>query len=110
MQLQENLQAFSDAGIGVVGFTYDTPLLQQQFIDKYGIEYPFLSDIDAYTMKALGILDENYQPGEDHYGIPHPGIFILNADLQIVAKIFVNGYDKRVNASGVLDEALSVLN
>ena len=35
-------------------------------------------------MKALGILDENYQPGDEHYGIPHPGIFILDTNMQIV--------------------------
>ncbi|MFT7461044.1 MAG: peroxiredoxin, partial [Planctomycetota bacterium] len=56
MQLQENLQAFTDVGIGVVGITYDKPDLQQQFIENRGIDYPFLSDVEAYTMKALGIL------------------------------------------------------
>ena len=110
MQLQEILQAFKDAGIGVVAMTYDAPELQQKFIEQRGIEYPFLSDIDAYSMKALGILDEFYKPGEHHHGIPHPGIFILNSELEIVGKIFVNGYEKRVNAEAVLAYAQEVLN
>jgi peroxiredoxin len=110
VQLQENLQAFTDVGIGVVGITYDKPDLQQQFIENRGIDYPFLSDVEAYTMKTLGILDENYQPGNEHYGIPHPGIFILTPELKIVGKIFVNGYEKRVNAQAVLAYAEKVLN
>ncbi len=110
MQLQDNLQAFNDAGIGVVALTYDSPELQKMFIEQRGIEYPFLSDIDAHSIKVLGILDEFYQPGEDHYGIPYPGIFILNSDLKIVGKIFVKGHEKRVNAEAVLAYAIKVLN
>ena len=110
MQLQEKLTEFRDAGIAVVALTYDSPELQQKFIQERGIEYPFLSDIEAYSVNALGILDENYKLGEHHYGIPHPGIFILNPDFEIVGKIFVNGYEKRVNAEAVLAYTKKVLN
>jgi peroxiredoxin len=74
VQLQKNLAAFHEAGIEVVALTYDDPSLQQLFIDKNGIEYAFLSDIDAYSVKALGILNEGYEPGDGAYGIPHPFI------------------------------------
>ncbi len=110
VQLQHNIQAFRDAGIAVVALTYDEPHLQQAFVDKNHIDYPFLSDVDAYTVTALGILNEKYQPGDGSYGIPHPGIFILNPDLEIVGKIFVDGYEKRVNAQAVLAYAQERLN
>ena len=110
VQLQENLQAFTDAGIGVVGITYDKPDLQLKFIQERGITYPFLSDVDAYSMLALGILNEQYQPEDEHYGIPHPGIFILDSNMQIVGKIFVDAYQKRVNAQAVLSYAIKALN
>lgn len=109
MQLQEKTRAFADAGIGIVGFTYDSPELQRAFIKKHGIKYPFLSDIEARTVNALGILNEDYQPSDEHYGIPHPGIFVLNPQLEIVDKIFVNGYEKRVNADTVLARAIKAL-
>ena len=109
MQLQSQLESFHSAGLAVVGLTYDKPELQDKFIRERGIQFPFLSDINAESMKALGILDENYQPGDEHYGIPHPGIFILDANMQIVGKIFVKGYEKRVNAVAVLDYALEKL-
>ena len=110
VQLQKYLQDFQAAGIAVVALTYDAPDLQQDFIDKNGIAYPFLSDIDAYTVKSLGILNEKYQPGDDAYGIPHPGIFILDPDMKVVGKFFVKGYEKRVDAQAVLAAAVALLN
>ena len=109
MQLQEFLPQFKDAGISVVGLTYDSPQLQKAFIDTHGITYPFLSDIDAKSVKALGILNTQYQPGDGSYGIPYPGVFVLDSEYKIVGKIFVEAYSSRVNAQGVLDYAKGVL-
>ena len=109
VQLQENLEAFERAGIAVVALTYDAPELQQAFIDKEGISYPFLSDIDATSVKALEILNTQYEPGEGAYGIPYPGIFVVDKQLTIVGKIFVEGYDKRVDAQSVLAYAQELL-
>ena len=89
--------------------TYDSPELQQRFIEAGDITYPFLSDIDAETMSALEILNQDYQPGDSNYGIPHPGVFVVNADKQIVGKIFVDSFRIRVDGEGVLDYALDVL-
>lgn len=90
--------------------SYDTPDMQQPFIDVASITYPILSDIEGSSSIILGILNEQYSPGEDAYGIPHPGIFIMDSDRQIVHKIFVEGYDIRVDGEAVLaiaDDALA---
>ena len=109
VQLQENITAFNKAGIAVVALTYDAPDLQQAFVAEHGISYPLLSDIDANSIKALDILNTKYEPGDGAYGIPYPGIYVVNPDLDIVGKIFVEGYDTRVDAQGVLQYALGVL-
>jgi peroxiredoxin len=109
VQLQSQLSAFHAAGIGVVGLTYDAPELQQAFAEKNGIRFPFLSDINAASVKALGILNEDYEPGDDNYGIPHPGIFIIDTEMNIVGKIFVSEYSKRVTAESVLATAKGLL-
>ncbi len=90
--------------------TYDSPELQQRFIDAGSITYPFISDVDTATMTALGILNEDYEPGEPAYGIPYPGVFVLNPEQQIVGKIFVESYRTRVDAEGMLAYALDALN
>ncbi len=92
-----------------MALTYDAPLLQQKFIDKFSITYPLLSDVDATSVKNLGILDTEYQPGDTNYGIPHPGIFIVNREQRIVGKLFLEGYETRIDADAVLDYANQVL-
>lgn len=109
VQLQKNLQAFHEAGIGVVGLTYDSPKLQQKFADKNGLEYPLISDVDAYSVKALDILNTKYEPGDRAYGIPYPGIFVLDSNQKIVGKVFIEGYKKRVHALQVLEYAKGLL-
>jgi len=93
----------------MVAITYDKPELQQAFIDAASLNYPFLSDIDAATMQALGILNQEYEPGDDNYGIPYPGIFVLNPDKEIVGKIFEERYQTRVDAPTTLAYALELL-
>lgn len=110
VQLQQYQQDFQDAGIGIVAITYDAPDLQQAFVDTNGITYPFLSDIDATTVKALGILNEEYQPGDGAYGIPHPGVLIINPNMEVVGKVFIEGYKTRVDARSVLAKAIELLN
>lgn len=108
-QLNENLEAFQQAGINVVGLTYDSPAEQQPFKDKFSIAYPLLSDNDASTVKILGILNEQYQPGENAYGIGHPGAFVINNDGVIVGKIFIEAYSARIDAAALLNYASGLL-
>jgi peroxiredoxin len=110
VQLQENLRKFTDAGLGVVVLTYDAPEAQEQFIAARGIEYPMLSDVEAASVIALGILNAEYQPGHSAYGIPHPGIYVLDGSATIRAKLFVEGYQARVDADDVLAVARRALN
>jgi peroxiredoxin len=109
VQLQSQLASFTGAGIGVVALTYDAPDLQRKFIDKFGIGYPLLSDVDATSVKNLGILNIDYEPGDSSYGIPYPGVFVLDRQRTIVGKIFLDGYTTRVDAEGVLAYAQGVI-
>ena len=109
MQLQSRIQRFTEAGIGVVAITYDAPALQRAFVGRNAITYPILSDIGAVTMKRLDVLDPSYPPGDDNYGVPYPGVFIVDLQHRIVGKVFLKGFQKRVDADGVLAFAQEVL-
>jgi len=109
VQLQEHKAEFDAAGIALVVLTYDAPEVQRQFIEKFSITYPMLSDVEASTVRALGILNTEYEPGHSAYGIPHPGIFVIRPDGTIAGKLFIDGYETRVDAGAVLDYALEVL-
>jgi peroxiredoxin len=109
-QLNKSLARFEQAGINVVGLTYDSADDQQPFKDKFSIGYPILSDNNAATVKALGILNEKYSLGEAAYGIGHPGAFVVDTNGMIVGKIFIEAYSTRVDANSLFDFADNLLN
>lgn len=109
IQLQEYKAKFDAAGIGLVAITYDEPALQQAFIDKHGIEYPILHDVNTATFYTLGILNEKYQKGDSAYGIPHPGMIVIDSNGQIAGKLFLEAYSVRVSAEASLDYARQML-
>jgi peroxiredoxin len=109
VQLQEHLQAFQDAGFGVVVLTSDSPSTQDAFIESWNIQYPMLSDVNATSVKALQILNTDYEPGDGAYGIPYPGVFVIGTDQKIAGKIFIDGYQTRMKTLNLLKYAKSVL-
>jgi peroxiredoxin len=109
IQLQETRPGFDAAGIGMVAMTYDEPALQRAFIDRHGITIPVLSDNDALSFKTLGILDTGYSPGDPRYGIPYPGMIIVDTQGVVVGKLFVEDYTSRVDSAAALAVAKNAL-
>lgn len=109
IQLQAHLDVFREAGIGVVAMTYDDPALQAQFVSKWGIQYPLLHDVQTLSFRTLGILNEAHQPGDTAYGIPHPGMIVIDRDGLVVGKLFLEAYSVRVDALSALAFAKTAL-
>jgi peroxiredoxin len=109
IQLQAHSADFAAAGIGMVAITYDAPQVQQAFIDKFGITIPVLSDIDGLSFKTLGILNTQYREGDFQYGIPYPGMIVLNPEGEVVGKLFVEAYSSRVDSAAALAFARATL-
>ncbi|MDG2047515.1 MAG: redoxin domain-containing protein [Halioglobus sp.] len=109
IQLQEHKAEFEEAGVGMVAITYDDPTLQQAFIDKFDITIPVVSDVNGLSFKTLGILNEEFKPGEFQYGIPHPGMIVVNPDGKVVGKLFLEAYSSRVSATAALAFARTTL-
>jgi hypothetical protein len=68
-----------------------------------------LSDDKALSFKTLGILNEDYQPGDSNYGIPYPGMIIVDPHGIVVGKLFVEDYAQRVDSTAALAFAKSAL-
>lgn len=109
IQLNEYADEFAAAGIGLVAITYDAPELQQAFAEQHAIRIAILSDVDTLTFKTLGILNEDYVPGDSAYGIPYPGMIIIDTDGVVVGKLFLEAYSSRVSAEAALAYARKVL-
>ena len=61
------------------------------------------------SLKTLGILNADYQPGEAQYGIPYPGMIVIDRQGQVVGKLFLEAYSSRVDAESALNFAMQRL-
>ena len=109
IQLQQHSADFEAAGIGLVAMTYDAPRLQQAFAARHGITIALLSDVDGLSFKTLGILNDQYRKGDFEYGIPHPGMIVINPQGEVVGKLFLEAYSSRVDSAAALAFAEAAL-
>ena len=95
MQLAEWRERFAELGVNVAGMTYDDLTVLKAFHDKQDLGYPLLRDEAVKHVKAYGVLNERYQPGDRGYGIPHPGILFVRPNGEVALKFAVPGYRSR---------------
>lgn len=105
MQLSEVHGQFEALGIQVAAMSYDSNETSREFAERHDIRFPILADENARHVLAFGILNEQYEPGHRAYGIPHPGIFLVDGDGMIVAKFAEDNYRERPDLTVVLEAA-----
>ncbi len=83
--------------------TYDSVELLAAFHGEKNLGYPLLHDEQARHVLGFDVLNEAYAPGHRAYGIPHPGIFLIDENGVITAKFAVPGYRQRPAMREVLE-------
>ncbi len=68
-QFNDNLQAFSRSGVTVVGISPDGAEKHRRFRDKYGLQFPLLTDADRSIMTAYGAYGEKTLYGKKTVGV-----------------------------------------
>jgi peroxiredoxin Q/BCP len=104
--LQQNLKTLEDAGVVVVGISYDPVEVLAKFSEERKITYPLLSDPDHKTIVDYGLLNKEAKGRAE--GVPNPGTMILDRDGVIRAKLFYDGYNKRHQAADVAKAAEAI--
>ncbi len=107
-QLVEVRDRFEALGFHVATMTYDPVATLKDAEEDYGTDFPLLYDQDSVHIKAMGILNTQYEPGHRAYGIPYPGIFVLDSSGTIRAKLAEEDYKVRPDFSLVLEAASAV--
>ena len=102
MELQQNLDRIRKEGLGVAAISYDSIGALKSFADRQHIAYPLLSDPDSKIIRAYDILNETTKPGTLTYGIPYPGVYIVDAQGKVVSKYFEDDYRDRVSTADIL--------
>ncbi len=90
------------AGLGLAAVSYDSIAVLKQFSARAGITFPLLSDADSAVIRRYGILNETIDKGTPFYGIPYPGIYILDPAGTVVSKYFEDDYRVRDTAASIL--------
>jgi peroxiredoxin len=99
-ELQANLAALEQAGITVVGISYDSVDTLARSAPKHGLTFTLLSDEGSRTIDAFGI--RNQEAKGKGAGIPHPAIFILDQHGVIRAKLMHEGYRTRPTPADII--------
>lgn len=104
-QLVEVAPEFESMGFNVATMTYDSLQTLKNAETDHGVDFPMLRDEDTRHFSALNIVNDQYEPGDRAYGIPYPGIFLLDADGTIRFKFAEADYRERPDFSEVLTVA-----
>lgn len=102
MELQQNLASIEEKGLGVAAISYDSVSVLKNFADRQHLTYPLLSDPYSKIIRAFGILNETVKPGNMAYGIPYPGIYVVDVQGKVVSKYFEDDYKDRVSTADIL--------
>ena len=106
VQLQRDLKSIEDAGVQIVGISYDEPKVLKTVSDRMKITFPLLSDPESKTIDAYHIRNEAAKGKAE--GVPHPGTFILDREGVIRAKLFLEGYRDRHTTEALIKAAKAV--
>ena len=95
-ELNLEVLKFKKRGYLVSAISYDSPKILANFSNVEKLIFPLLSDQNFATFKALNVLNKMHQPNARHYGIPYPGVLVVNPDGKVIHKYFYEGYKNRV--------------
>ena len=104
--MQRDLKSIEDAGVQVVGISYDDTKILKAFSDRMKIAFPLLSDPGSRTIDAYHI--RNQAARGKAVGVPNPGTFILDRHGVIRAKLFLEGYRQRHTTEALIEAAKSI--
>jgi peroxiredoxin len=103
-ELNNEARKFKKLGYEVSAISYDSPKILKGFARAEKIKFGLLSDQKVTTFKALNVVNKMYQPGDRHYGIPYPGVIVLDSEGKVIHKYFYEGYKKRVKFKQLLKD------
>ncbi len=104
--MQRDLKTIQDAGVQVVGVSYDDTKVLKTASARMKITFPLLSDPQSKTIEAYNILNESAKGKA--VGVPHPGTFIIDQEGVIRAKLFLEGYRDRHSTEALVKAAQAV--
>jgi hypothetical protein len=82
--------------------SYDSAELLRDFAARKDLRYPMLSDPESKIIRAFDILNDNFPKDNPGYGIPFPGMYIVDEHGVVKAKYFEDDHRERFTAASIL--------
>ncbi len=101
MELERSLKTITAQGYGLCAISYDSVEILRDFAQRRGITYPLLSDPESSIIRRFGLFNEQVAPESRDYGIPHPGIFLVDAGGVVRERFFEEKYWNRITMPAV---------
>jgi len=99
--LRDELPRFDGAGAVVLGVSPDPVASHARFREKYGLNFPLLSDEDHAVAEAWGVWKEKSMYGKTYMGVER-STFIIDEDgvvMEAWRKVRPEGHAQRVAAA-----------
>jgi len=106
LELNDEADKFKQMGYGVTAISYDSPDILRTFAQEKKLKFSLLSDQNVKTFKALNVVNKDKKPGDRHYGIPYPGVIVVNSHGKIMHTYFFEGYKKRVRFKKLVSDLM----
>lgn len=117
MELQRSLADFEPNGIALFAISYDAVDVLAAFAARHSIGYPLLSDAGSRAITELGLLNQHLaeqsavygvEVKPHYYGVPYPGVFVLDAGGKVEQKRFFQSYREREVGVALLEQGFGV--
>lgn len=95
---QENRDRFKKKGVVVLGVSADSVASHEKFAQKYGLDFPLLSDEKKEVIKKYGVWKEKSMYGKKYMGIERT-TFVIDEKGNIqhmFAKVKVDGHTQEI--------------
>lgn len=99
---RDNIKEFENQNVQIIGISKDTPESHDKFREKYGLNFPLVSDIDGKICEAYGVWVEKNMYGKKSMGIER-STFLIDEQGKI-AKIW-----RKVKVENHLEEVKQAL-
>ena len=89
-------------GLGIASVSYDSAALLRNFAERKDLHYPMLSDPESKMIRAFDILNDNFPKDHQFYGVPFPGMYLIDEHGVVKAKYFEDDHRERFTAASIL--------
>jgi hypothetical protein len=100
--LERSKEALAAQGLGICSVSYDSVEILRDFATRRGITFPMLADPGSVIIRRFGLFNDTVEPTSRDYGIPHPGLLVVDAGGIVRERFFEERYFHRMTMPSVL--------